>query len=93
VIGVHASFTSGFTIRSPLGVYTSRLEIGVSVFFVISGFLLYRPFAAAHLDGHPAPGARVFWGRRLRRIIPAYWLACLFATYVLTGITRRTSIP
>ena len=36
------------------GVYTSRLEIGVSVFFLISGFLLYRPFAVSHLTGRAA---------------------------------------
>ncbi|MGH2929844.1 MAG: acyltransferase family protein, partial [Solirubrobacteraceae bacterium] len=55
VIGVHTTFVSGFTGRSGIGRYTSRLEIGVSVFFVISGFLLYRPFVAAHFEGREAP--------------------------------------
>jgi peptidoglycan/LPS O-acetylase OafA/YrhL len=80
---------SGFTGRSALGRYTSRLEIGVAVFFVISGFLLYRPFAAAHFRGSPAPAARQFWARRLRRIIPAYWAAFLIITYLLHADTVR----
>jgi peptidoglycan/LPS O-acetylase OafA/YrhL len=82
VVAVHTTFVSGFTGRSGLGNYSSRLEIGVSVFFVISGFLLYRPFAAAHFGGGSVsiPG---FWTRRLKRIIPAYWAAFLIVTYVM----------
>jgi peptidoglycan/LPS O-acetylase OafA/YrhL len=82
VVAVHTTFVSGFTGRSGLGNYTSRLEIGVSVFFVISGFLLYRPFAASHFDGGSVSVPR-FWVRRLKRIIPAYWAAFLFVTYVM----------
>lgn len=84
VIGVHTAFVSGFTTKHPSwGRYTSRLEIGVEVFFVISGFLLYRPFAVQHFGGRAAPAATSFWVRRLKRIIPAYWLAFIVATYVL----------
>lgn len=88
VVGVHTSFVSGLTLRSStLGRYTSRLEIGVEVFFVISGFLLYRPFALAHFGGQAPPQARRFWVRRLKRIIPAYWVAFVFLTYVLRANT------
>lgn len=89
VICVHTTFASGFTGRSGLGRYTSRLEIGVEVFFVISGFLLYRPFAVDHFGGKPALPMRTFWARRLRRIIPAYWVAFLLVTYVLHADTVR----
>ena len=50
---------------------------------MISGFLLYRPFALAHFSGGRPPAARGFWARRLKRIIPAYWVAFLVVTYVL----------
>jgi peptidoglycan/LPS O-acetylase OafA/YrhL len=84
VIGVHTAFASGFTTKHPgWGRYTSRLEIGVEVFFVISGFLLYRPFVAHHFGGRSAPGLKLFWTRRLKRIIPAYWIAFLVVTYIL----------
>jgi peptidoglycan/LPS O-acetylase OafA/YrhL len=82
VVGVHTTFVSGFTGRSGLGNYAARLEIGVAVFFVISGFLLYRPFALAHFDGRGA-SMRGFWTRRLKRIIPAYWAAFFVVTYVM----------
>jgi peptidoglycan/LPS O-acetylase OafA/YrhL len=81
VLLLHTAWVSGFTLRSSLGAYTSRLEIGVSVFFLISGFLLYRPFAVSHIAGNAAPNARKFWERRLLRIVPAYWLALTVLTY------------
>lgn len=83
VVGVHTAFSSGFSKRSGFAIYTARLEIGVSVFFVISGFLLYRPFAAAHLEGRAAPETLKFWVRRLFRIVPAYWLAVTIIVFVL----------
>jgi peptidoglycan/LPS O-acetylase OafA/YrhL len=89
VIGVHTSFASGLDGRSQLGRYASRLEIGVAVFFVISGFLLYRPFATAHFLGDAATPMKKFWARRLRRIIPAYWAAFIVITYVLHADTVR----
>jgi peptidoglycan/LPS O-acetylase OafA/YrhL len=89
VVGVHTAFYSGVTGISGLGDYTARLEIGVSVFFVISGFLLYRPFAMAHLAGGSQVAVRQFWVRRLKRIVPAYWVAFLVITYVLHADTVR----
>lgn len=84
VLGVHTTFVSGFTTKNPAwGRYTSRLEIGVEVFFVISGFLLYRPFVVSHFSGDTAPETRKFWIRRLKRIVPAYWLAFIVLTYVM----------
>jgi peptidoglycan/LPS O-acetylase OafA/YrhL len=80
---VHTAFGSGLTGSSHLGIYTARLEIGVAVFFVISGFLLYRPFTVAHLGGGPNVAMKQFWVRRLKRIVPAYWVAFLVVTYVL----------
>jgi peptidoglycan/LPS O-acetylase OafA/YrhL len=83
VLVVHTAFYSGFSRRSSFNIYTARLEIGVSVFFIISGFLLYRPFAVAHMSDNRAPAIGQFWVRRLLRIIPAYWLALTVSVYVL----------
>ncbi len=82
VLLLHTAWVSGFTLRYSLGIYTGRLEIGVSVFFLISGFLLYRPFALSHLSERPAPNVRRFWQRRFLRIVPAYWLALTVLTFV-----------
>jgi peptidoglycan/LPS O-acetylase OafA/YrhL len=43
------------------------------VFFVVSGFVLYRPFVAARADGRPEQPLRRFALRRLARVLPAYW--------------------
>jgi peptidoglycan/LPS O-acetylase OafA/YrhL len=62
-------------------------QFGVAVFFVISGFLLYRPFALAMLEDRPGPALLPFWKRRFLRIFPAYWLALAVAVYVLGQYT------
>ncbi len=87
VLLLHTAWTSGFTSRSSLGIYTSRLEIGVSVFFLISGFLLYRPYAVSHFAGGTQPDAGKFWVRRLLRIVPAYWLALTVLAYGFHAVT------
>lgn len=57
-------------------------SFGVSVFFVLSGFLLARPFWLALDAGEPMPSMRTYALRRLARIVPGFWLA-LVASLVL----------
>ncbi|HEX6390160.1 MAG TPA: acyltransferase [Solirubrobacteraceae bacterium] len=47
-----------------------ELRLGLVLFFVLSGFLLYRPWARGE---PPAIGSYAL--RRAARIVPAYWLA------------------
>ncbi len=62
--------------------WTQRLgNFGVSTFFLISGFLLYRPYVASHFAGRPGPRLIPFWGRRAFRIYPGYWVALTVAVY------------
>jgi peptidoglycan/LPS O-acetylase OafA/YrhL len=58
------------------------LSTGVHLFFVLSGFLLFLPYARALLEDKPLPPARRFYRRRALRILPAYW-ACLVIMVVL----------
>ncbi|MEI5033039.1 acyltransferase [Streptomyces sp. S1A(2023)] len=55
----------------------SRFAVAVYIFFVISGFLLYRPYAAAALAGRSMPPATTYYWRRFLRIWPAYTLLVL----------------
>ena len=48
---------------------------GPLLFFAISGFLLYRPWVAARVAGHPPPRTGRYLRRRALRILPAYWFA------------------
>jgi peptidoglycan/LPS O-acetylase OafA/YrhL len=50
---------------------------GVSLFFVLSGFLIAGPFLRTLLDGELAPDTRKYLMRRATRIFPAYWVALL----------------
>src|SRR4051794_10178051 len=61
---------------------------GVSVFFVLSGFLLSRPFVRAAVWGDRRPSLARFARNRVLRIAPAYWavLTVLVFTVVLTGL-------
>ena len=74
----HAGFSSGLTFRNDfLGQFFSRMDIGVSIFFVLSGFLLYRPYVEKQFDEKTVGGTKSFWLKRLVRIYPAYWLALI----------------
>jgi len=75
VVVFHAVSVAGPAAAGPLHTPASVLDMGVSVFFVISGFLLYRPFVAAGAEQRPVQGPLRFWWRRILRIVPAYWLA------------------
>jgi peptidoglycan/LPS O-acetylase OafA/YrhL len=58
------------------------LQSGVDLFFVLSGFLLFLPYARALLDARPLPSTRDFYRRRALRILPAYWV-CLLVLVVV----------
>ena len=67
--------------------YTGHLDMGVTVFFVISGFLLYRPFVHARLRGKPPLATGPYAWRRFLRIVPAYWVALIAAGLLLGNYT------
>lgn len=88
VVTTHVGFTSGLAIHGPYAGLLARLDAGVPLFFVVSGFLLYRPHARARLGSATASqmsGARdlrTYARHRAFRILPAAWIAVL-AAYVL----------
>ncbi|WP_246039221.1 acyltransferase family protein [Dictyobacter alpinus] len=49
-------------------------ESGVLLFFVLSGFLLFLPYAKAMLFDSEWPSLRRFYIRRVFRILPAYYV-------------------
>jgi peptidoglycan/LPS O-acetylase OafA/YrhL len=83
VIVYHAVFFAAW-FRTPGGTLFSNLNSGVWIFFVTSGFLLYRPFAAAHLNDGPHVDVRGYAMRRFARIYPAYWAVLAFFTFVVS---------
>lgn len=55
--------------------WLASLTFGPRVFFVLSGFLLYRPYISARVLGTPKPTPLGFWRKRALRIFPGYWVA------------------
>jgi peptidoglycan/LPS O-acetylase OafA/YrhL len=77
VVVTHTAQLGGFNKEHALGAWTVRLDSGVAIFFVLSAFLLYRPFVRARLDGRPPVKVWRYARRRALRILPAYWVAML----------------
>ena len=59
-----------------------RAEVGVSLFFVLSGCLLSLPFWYSFVNGSPTPKLWFYAINRAARIIPAYWFNLLLCTLV-----------
>ena len=71
-----------------------HLQLTLWIFFCLSAFLLYRPFAAAILRDEPRPGFVAYAENRLFRILPAYWVILTLVTFVLgVAITRVGGDP
>jgi peptidoglycan/LPS O-acetylase OafA/YrhL len=85
VVLTHAGFWTSPGVFTPADRAIARLDVGVAVFFVLSGFLLGRPFFRAAAEGRPAPRAAAYLWRRALRILPPYWLAVAGALAFLPG--------
>lgn len=93
VLTTHAAFWAGDYYRNGAwGTFLARLDVGVAIFFVLSGFLLARPWLARAADGRDAPGARPYLWKRLLRIAPLYVVTVVLAlTFIEENQDRSPS--
>ncbi|MCU1320932.1 MAG: acyltransferase 3 [Acidobacteriaceae bacterium] len=70
--------------------FLSNGNRGVPLFFMISGFILARPFAEHHLFNKPRPALSKYFARRLTRLEPPYIVNLLFAAAALIFIDHNT---
>jgi peptidoglycan/LPS O-acetylase OafA/YrhL len=82
VVGTHSAYTTGKYTQGYFGLLCSRMEIGVPIFFVLSGFLLFRPWAKFLATGGPPPTLSRYAWHRVRRIVPAYAVTVLVAYFI-----------
>jgi peptidoglycan/LPS O-acetylase OafA/YrhL len=89
----HGDANGGFDPQTAGDMAINELRLGVVLFFVLSGFLLYRPFLAAAHGERPFPALRSYARRRAARLLPAYWfaLAGSFALLAWLDHPLRTS--
>ena len=74
IVVFHVTYSTGLALQPTWGGWLNRLEAGVNVFFVISGFVLFRPYALAAATGATWPRPGRYALRRFLRIVPAFWL-------------------
>ncbi len=80
----HVGFATGWGVSGRYGEYIAHLDFSPPVFFMVSAFLLYRPFVRDHLRTRPfADISRFFWHRALR-VLPAFWISLLLV-YLIFG--------
>jgi peptidoglycan/LPS O-acetylase OafA/YrhL len=80
VVTTHVAFQSGDYVRHGIiGSLLSRLDVGVAIFFVLSGFLLSRPYLARAETGRPHPSTARYYWKRLVRIYPVYAVSVVIA--------------
>ena len=78
-MATHAAYTTGKYTHGYVGLVYSRMEIGVPIFFVLSGFLLFGPWVKANATDGPRRRVRRYAWHRVRRIMPAYVITVLIA--------------
>jgi peptidoglycan/LPS O-acetylase OafA/YrhL len=71
---------------SPADYLAHELRLGLVLFFVLSGFLLYAPWVRAALGDGPAPRVGAYLLRRAGRIVPAYWVAVAGSVALVWGL-------
>jgi peptidoglycan/LPS O-acetylase OafA/YrhL len=88
-VGLHA-ITKGTT--GAAGYWASWSAQGLTLFFALSGFLLFGPYVRAILHREQLPGTARYARNRLLRIYPAYLVIFLLVNYVLqASYTKGTT--
>lgn len=78
VVVHHAAAQAGPGRMRWFGAYAAVGDVGVAVFFVLSGLVIWRPFSDSLRGTGPRVATLPFVRRRLVRILPAYWVALTF---------------
>lgn len=80
VLTTHTAFQAGDYLRHGVwGTLMARFDVGVAIFFVLSGFLLARPWLARAAAGGPAPSIWRYYEKRVLRIYPVYVVTVVIA--------------
>lgn len=75
--------TEDLRLAGPIETVFEDLRWGLVLFFALSGFLLFRPFARTILNDAPPPSIRNYARHRALRILPAYWVILLLTIFVV----------
>lgn len=68
---------------SPLGTIAAHLNAGLYVFFALTGYFVGGPYVRAWMGAAPRPAIPRYLSRRVRRIVPAFWVFAAISILVL----------
>ena len=66
------------------GEWIHQGELGITLFFILSGFLLGQPFFRAAYNEAPGPPLTSYFKRRVLRLVPAYYVCLLLSVVLMT---------
>lgn len=61
----------------PFSAIVNHFEVSITILFMLSAFLLYRPFVAARMGKAPDVAIKDYALRRVLRIVPGYYAALI----------------
>jgi peptidoglycan/LPS O-acetylase OafA/YrhL len=67
-----------------VGEWIHQGELGITLFFILSGFLLGQPFFRAAYNRQPRPSLRSYFKRRILRLVPAYYVCLFLMVFLMT---------
>jgi peptidoglycan/LPS O-acetylase OafA/YrhL len=91
-VAVNADPGSGLENYHAFKEIVGRLDLALATFFVLSGYLIARPFLRSFVLGTKRPSARRFARNRVLRIVPAFYLvaAVILLRFGLDGAISPT---
>lgn len=92
VVLTHVAFQTGATSYPVIGRVWERFDMTVAIFFALSGFLLWRPHAAAARGIGTAPPAGRYLLHRVARILPAYWVVVCAVLILLPNAAHTAGL-
>ncbi|KAA8482799.1 peptidoglycan/LPS O-acetylase OafA/YrhL [Arcticibacter tournemirensis] len=84
-------YTSSYHDYPVLNLVTSNGAYGVYLFFVISGFILFLPFARFYINNEQKPSLKNYYLKRLSRIEPPYFLVMTGLFILLLFVMHQSS--
>lgn len=64
--------------------------LGLELFFLLTGFLLTLTWFKHAMENRDAPSTREFWRRRVRRIVPAYYMQLVILFFLCLPLLLGT---
>lgn len=92
VLVTHVAFQTGTSGTPVIGPILERFDMAVAIFFALSGFLLWRPHAAAAHGLGRAPRTSRYLLHRVARVMPAYWVVVVFVLLLLPGAAHSANL-